>query len=808
MTFFYLGLAWHAGVGLGAALRLPVLVWLLLGVFGAAGAVLLRDDPRPRLWLAAVMIAGLGAARWETTQPDFADEAFVAHYNDMGQVVLEGVVVDEPDVRDTHSILRVRADTLQSPDGEVMPVRGLVLARAPRFMGVGYGDRVRVAGELQTPPVFEDFNYADYLARTGVYATVRGTDTVRLLPEPEVLCPRNFPPAPGEGALRTFFRCRVFDAGRLVFRFKEQALAAIGHIFPEPQASLLSGILLGVDSSIPESLQQAFRRTGTSHIVAISGFNITIIAGVFLQSLRRLLGERRARPVAIFAVGLYAVLAGADASVVRAAIMGGLVIFANGLGRPTAGLSALMFAAWAMTLWNPGALWDVGFQLSVAATLGLILYADPLTRAAERLAARALNRDTAARVVGLLSEFTILTLAAQLATLPLIAFYFHQISIVSLLANLIVLPVQPQVMILGGLATLVELGREALGVLLPLGQWAAWIAWPFVTFTIRVVELLAQVDWAVLPIGQFPALALAAMYGALFGATWLVGRAPESQPAWWRGLARNTLLTLLLTGMGIGAVVVWSDYFALPDGRLHVTFLDVGHGDAALIQTPGGRYVLLDGGPSPNRLAEQLGRALPVSARQLDLVVALNSRADGLEGLPGLLDRYEIAAALLAVEPSGSSAYRQWVQDLEDREIPFTAAAANAVYDLGDGARMEVFGAPEHPAARLTYRRTSFLFAPGLDADGSAQLALDRALDPATVLLVPDHAGDDSVSALFLTAANPWAAVIAVGAGNERGDPQPFALALLEGRTILRTDERGWIKFATDGVQLWTQTER
>ncbi len=809
MTFFYLGLAWHAGIALGARIHLAAHIWLLLALIGAIGAVLEREDARLRLWLLAAMMAVLGAARWQVAQPDLADATSLAHYNNGGQVVLKGVVIDEPDVRDSHAILRVRSDSLSLPDAaDTISVHGLVLARAPRFASIGYGDRVQISGALETPPIFEDFNYADYLARTGVYSTVRGIATIRIMPELLVRCPQDVPAMAGEGALRTWVRCRVFDAGRYIFRFKVQALGAIARIFPEPQSALLSGILLGVESGIPETLKEDFRRTGTSHIVAISGFNITIIAGVFLQVLRRLFGERWARPLAISAVALYAILAGADAAVVRAAIMGGLVIFANGLGRPTAGLSALMFAAGVMTLINPGTLWDVGFQLSSAATLGLILYAEPFTNATVRLVSRLINRETAGRVVGVLSEFTILTFAAQLTTLPLIVFYFHQISLVSFLANLVVLPVQPQVMILGGLATLVELGQSALGLAVPLGQFAAWIALPFVTLTIRLVEILAPVDWAIVPIDRFSGLTLVSLYSLLFGVTWLMRRAPDEQPTWWRRMTQSALPGLILSLAAVATVVVWSNYFAQPDGRLHITFLDVGQGDATLIQTPTGRYVLVDGGASPNRLAEQLGRKLPATAREIDLVVTLNPQADGLGGLPVLFDRYEVRSARLAAAPSRSREYRTWVEGLTTRAVPMQSGTENVVYDLGDGAELELVGTPAEPAALLSYGKAEFLLAPGLSANGSAQLALDGVVQPTTALLVPNHAGADAVSALLLTVTNPWAAVVSVGAGNEYGDPQALTLALLESRTILRTDERGWIEFVTDGEKIWTWTER
>ena len=197
--------------------------------------------------------------------------------------------------------------------------------------------------------------------------------------------------------------------------------------FPQPHAALLSGILLGVDSGLPRSLQDDFRTTGTAHIIAISGFNISVVAAVLMGALGSVLGQRRARPLALLGIAAYTVLAGADASVVRAALMGALVIVAQGLGRPAQALTALIFAAVAMTAWEPRILWDVGFQLSVGATLSLLLYSQALQSAITALAQRWAG-PTGARIASALGEFTVLTAAAQVLTLPLTAYYFRQLS--------------------------------------------------------------------------------------------------------------------------------------------------------------------------------------------------------------------------------------------------------------------------------------------------------------------------------------------------------------------------------------------
>ncbi len=780
-------LGWLIGIGLAPGVPQPWWAWLLLSALAAAGAWLARRDQTIRNLAIAAVLLGLGAARWVVAQPTY-DDSFIATYNDTGEAALEGVVIGEPDVRDTYVNLRLAADTLLLADAAApLAVRGLVLVQAPRYPAIQYGDRVRAYGDLQTPPTFEDFSYADYLARQGVYSILRRANA-------NVIEQGEDKPRPYEWQIAIF---------KPIYALKAHALAAIAATFPEPQGSLLSGILLGVESGIPDSLKNAFRVTGTSHIVAISGFNISIIAGVFTKLFRRIFGEKRAVPLVIIAIALYTVLAGASASVVRAAIMGTIVLIAGGLNRPSTGLASLAAAAFLMTAVSPGTLWDVGFQLSAAATLGLVLYAEPFTRATTRALARFTSQENADRLIAVGGEFSILTLAAQITTLPLIAFYFHQISLVSLAANLIVLPVQPQVMILGGITAIGAMIHSTVGALL------AWLAWPFVTFTIVVVELLAKVPGAAISIGRFPVIALFAMYTVIFGLTWVAGREPDQRPGWWRKFAAGWLPNIALAALAFGALAAWNVVLNRPDGNLRVTFFDVGDGDSILIQTPSGRYALIDGGPSPNALAESLGRALPLTTRRIDLVIAASPATKSAGGLPGLFDRYTMGRVVTAGEAARTSAYREWMEGLASRSISTLSAEAGQRFDLGNGAVLTTVAVSEKGATlRLDYGSASFLFPVGLEAKGATELAVSGEIAPAMILLAPDGGGENSISALFVDAANPRGVVIAVGAGNPAGHPREETLALFEGRAILRTDERGAITFATDGEQLWAKGER
>jgi competence protein ComEC len=264
-----------------------------------------------------------------------------------------------------------------------------------------------------------------------------------------------------------------------------KALLTVYQLWPDPEASLFAGILLGVETGIPEPVAAAFKETGTTHIIAISGFNMAIVSGLFAGLFGRILGPRKGAIAAVIGLGLYTVLVGADPAVVRAAIMGGFALFAQQVGRRQQALNTMAFTAALMAFADPNVPWDVGFQLSFAATLGLVLYAQPMQDSFANLLSRRMAKSKARKIAAPVGEYVLFTFAAQITTLPIMAYHFGSISWVAFLANPAILPAQPPIMTLGGLALI-------LGVIwLPLGQLAAPLAWPFVLYTIRVVEIFA-----------------------------------------------------------------------------------------------------------------------------------------------------------------------------------------------------------------------------------------------------------------------------------------------------------------------------
>lgn len=673
------------------------------------------------------------------------------------------------------------------------PVTGLVLVRAPRYPVHAYGERLAVTGELETPPVFESFDYRDYLARQGVYAMIRR-------PRVELL-------EAGQGS--------PFWAA--LYAFKARAAETIAQILPEPYAGLLTGILLGVETGIPRALYERFNATGTSHIIVISGFNIAIVAGLLMLVGTRLFGKRRAAWVAIVGIVLYTLLVGADAAVVRAALMGGLFVLALYLGRQTEVRTSLILAALVMTAINPYALWDVGFQLSFAATAGLIWLTPPLERVAERCVRALVGGQHVRGGLRLLSEALLVTLAAQIATGPLIVYHFERFSLISLLTNLLILPVQPLVMTAGGLATLAGM------LWLPLGKVIGWLAWLPLAWTVWVVDWTAAIPFASLTLGRFSPWLLAAMYAGLAALTWWANRRPPSEEteSYQPGSARLSLPTRLLFAGGLLTVaLVWLAVASLPDARLHVTFLDVGQGDAIFITTPGGHQMLIDGGPSATVTLWQMGRHMPFWDRSLDVVVNTHPEADHLTGLPEVLRRYRVGQVILPDVDNNTSLYAAWQTALAGEGATLIPAQAGTRLSLGDGVWAEVLhpgGVPtggrlnDHSVVlRVGLGQISFLLPGDIEAEVERRLAAEGVSLGATVLKAPHHGSDTSSCEPFLAAVDPQVAVVSVGADNDFGHPSREVLDRYaeHGIPVLRTDELGAIEFITDGQRLWVEAGR
>jgi competence protein ComEC len=441
----------------------------------------------------------------------------------------------------------------------------------------------------------------------------------------------------------------------------------------------------------------------------------------------------------------------------------------------------------------PAVLNDPGFQLSFAATLGLVLYGEPLTRWFVRLASRWLPSAQAEKLGGPVSEFFLLTLAAQLTTLPVIIYHFQRVSISSFFVNPLILPVQPAVMILGGVAVLVGL------VSLPLARPLATLAWVLTAYTIRVVEWAGDFAWGVYLPGAVSLGGVACMYALMFS---LTGFQLRTEP----GSRRTLPAPLLLAGVILLAVITWRQVLTAPDGRLHVMMLDVDGGDALLIQTPHGRTLLVDGGPSAARLSDALGHWLPPGGRELDGLVLGAAYDQQLAALPLTIERFPPAAVYWAGLPTASRSARLLQEALLEQDIPVIEAEAGMALALGDGAQLRWEAVTRRGSVlQLVWNDFQALFPIGLDLQSLRQLKADHLPGPVSALLLAESGYAPLNPADWLTSLDPQLVLVSVQAGNPDGLPSTETMEHLAGRTILRTDQHGWVHLETDGRRLWVQ---
>ena len=774
MLLILLASAWVAGL-------LPVGLWGAPWWMGAA-------------WLAwpAVALAAQGRLGWRTAAAavTFAaiagirlaaavgpEQAPVADFVGREAVVL-GTVVSEPDPGELTTAYDIRVDRLEPGDGTVVENAGLVRAWLHQYAGYLPGDRVRLEGELEAAPVFEDFDYRAYLARRGVGAVMyRPKDTLE---------------AAGQGSLsRELARARL-----ALDRSLQRAL-------PEPEASLGAGIAFGRDGGLPRDVVEAFNRSGLRHLVAVSGANLVLVAALTMAVAVRVVGRRRGWPLAVAAVALYVAVAGFEPSVVRAAVMTAVLFAGELVGRPQSGLPGLAAAVIVITAGWPELALDPGFQLSAAATAGLIAFGPWLRHGAES----ARRWWPVSWLPGWLTDVAALSLAATLATTPVTWAHFGSVSLIGPLANVLVQPVVA-VAFWASLATALA-GAAAPGPAAAAGA----VAYYPLAFILDTAQLAASPGWAALEAGRLsPGIAALAM--SLLAAAALIAYRylPDTRELPEAVRSRAVLGNRLLVGGATGALVlaIAPGLDGRP-GHLRIDMLDVGQGDAILLTTPRGTQILVDTGPSGLRLARQLGAVMPHWDRTIELVLLSHPQEDHIGGLPALTSRYRVRTVVTTGDRNDTRTAALAAAAVEGRE---SVARAGDHFTV-DGVHFTVLWPKEGTGGSLNDRSLIVLVEyDGVrllltgDSERSAHRELlASGLAGVEILKVPHH-GSRTSDPNFLALANGGLALISVGAGNPFGHPHPGTLAALEGATVARTDTDGRIRVDVESGRIRVRTER
>ena len=617
-------------------------------------------------------------------------------------------------------------------------------------------------------------------------------------------------------------------AGRLE-QLRQSSGDALQLVLPEPAGGLAAAILIGLRDRVDRDLAAAFTTAGVSHVVAISGWNIAIVAATVAALLRRRTSRRKRAIVTMIAIVGYTLFAGASASVVRAAVMAGVAMAAIESGRGGRAMVGLGWAAVVMIVAAPATVGDVGFQLSAAATAGLIAWATPLT---EWLGQRAPRLPCAMR------ESLGISLAAQASTLPIALLEFGRLALIAPAANLVVVPIVAPVMAAGaaafGAGGLAALGAPA-WLTAPIAMPAAML----LEVLIAAVRLFASVPGAneTLPppfnlVGALIAAGLlvglhrglattgrrAATKSAATAATAATTRSGQAQRG---GASRPTLLRYrwLAASAILVAAMLGPALATRPDGAIHVVVLDVGQGDAILLQGDHGGRILIDGGPDANLLMSALDEFVPPWDRRLDAIILTHPHDDHLTGLIGVMDRYKIGRAFESGWAVDTPGYRAWETALSGHNLTSSRLRTGATVRLDDATLRVLWpddgttrSAALDPTA-TSNRKTNdasivllgdfdgrrFLLT-GDAEDDVDPILLERGLSAVDVLKVPHHGSATASSEELLAALRPAISVISVGANNTYGHPNGATLARLRAHSssVARTDLDGTVDVALD----------
>lgn len=682
-------LAWLGGILLDAWALLPPVALLAGSALCLLTAILCWRSPRIRLISLAACLLLLGAWRYALASP-VGDPTAISAFIGTKKLELTGSVTDDPKLEAHSRLYVVSVSTISLDNGATWRnAHGLVEVQMPGSVlddpyAAHYGDSVDLQGNLQRP------------------SSTSG---------PNIFASMSFPSltinqSSGNPIIAALYRLRIYLA------------TIITRLLPQPMAALLIAIVLSLRTPALKPLIPLFNVTGTAHLIAPSGFKVTILAGLVRDKTQRLFtsrkkqfqpvlpaekqrknwGQRLATGLVIATILGYTFLSGGSPAAFRAGIMGVVLALAPRVGRVYNVHNALAFTVLLMSAFDPFVLWDAGFQLSFLGTLGIILLTPLYTRP--------FHRFEHMRAIYFLIEIIMVTLGAETGTLPIFATTFQQISFISPLTNILTVPLLAALIMLGLFICL------AGAIWLPAGIVLGWVIWPLLWYVIHAVQWCASLPGAYLTVPNLSNgiawgyYALLAPIGSIVLRRWPISQQQTGLLQTSRPLVSKRALrvvqfgTALVIVMATGATAVAAR--TNTSGQLTITFLNVGpanqpsQGEAILIQTPDNKTALIDGGLDAASLGTELDSRLPFWQHTLDMVLLTSPRQDDLTGLIDIVSRYQVGEAVDAGMLHPTTNYALYRRTISERTIPYMQVRQGATITLGTQLAIQVFW-PQSP---------------------------------------------------------------------------------------------------------------
>jgi competence protein ComEC len=773
---FFIAAAFSLGIVLERALPLPrTILTLSWGFFGVSAFIFygrLGKVVAPARLVDVLLLAGClaaGALRANLAQAISANDIGI-FAESSPEAWLCGEVADSPDFRSGRYHFPLKTQRIRTVTAWTA-VRGTVLVSSDSLGDVQIGETLLLRGFLRLADGSRNpgaFDYRAYLQAQNISALFYCQNRTPLW----------------RATPREMFAWRRAIAHSKIWI--ETQLSRIAH---GQNLALLRGLLIGERDEISKEVVEAFQRTGLVHILAVSGSNVGFIVVIIFTMLSLLRVPRKRRPAfLLLGIVFYMLLTGAQPPVVRATIMAAVIIIGELIERQADIYNSLGVAALVILLWQPLQLFQLGFQLTFVAVLGIAYLYQPLALLFRRML------PTRWQPVRWTLSLLAVSFAAQLATLPFALHAFGRLPIAAILGNLIVIPASFIIIVTATAAcafSFIPLVANTFGNIADLATGA------MIAFTRWLAQIpLAYVD------GVYVSPWLLLVYAIAIATLVEWRRSP---------IARRWLLPAGLLALNI---FIWqSAWTAGP--KLRVTFFDVGQGDAALLEFPRGR-LLIDAGPLQENYDAAERVLLPYfqrrGVRQLDAVVITHPHADHLGGLSTLLQKIKIKKVFVCGVETNSPLEQHCEKLADSLQVPLSALRAGE--RLPDFAPAQVFAL--HPqrnesnfeqlndasiVVKVIFGQHAFLFPGDAEFEGESHLLQSAPVLDSDVLKVGHHGSNTSSLPKFLIAVSPQWAVTSVGRWNNFGHPDPQVIARYDslGIRILRTDREGAVIFETDG---------
>ncbi len=698
------------------------------------------------------------------------------------RILVEGSIESEPVGKGTRSEMVLRTFLIRSDSTKVRAKRRILVyvVRKAHWSdpdSLVIGDHVRISGYLESLPGARnpgEFDYGRYLALNGIqgFVTVRDTNSIYLLS-----------------------RSGTFSFTDLAGRAQKDIYKVFDRFHGQGEASFLKGVVFGYRGDLSAEVKQAFMDTGTIHILAVSGSNVVVVALIF-SSLVGFFRVSSRVGTALTLIGLlwYMVITGLSPSVIRATIMAGSILVGSVLGRRGDIYNSLAFAALIMLIWDPLFLMDVGFQLSFAAVLSIVYFYPKL----EPLITALPGKLFRFKVVDSTLKLFAVSVAAQLGTLPFTAYFFGRVSLISVLANLVVVPVS-------GLNTL--LGFATLGATYISG----WAASCYAALNDLLVSLLLRfVVWsASVPYAYIETLGIGSLSAILYYA-FVAGLFNIRNP---RVVVKGACVLLFTANLS-----VYEGLLIHSEKKFAVTTIDVGQGDAILLEFPNAHRVLMDTGPTYGQSDMGQKTIVPYlkkrGIRALDAIVLSHPHDDHIGGCTSVLRELSVGSLIVADTVPVTKSYAVLLKNARDRGVPIHIVRAGDSLQFDPSTRIFAL----HPGSTLSggdlnnqslvlkvfYGRTSILLPGDASIDVEAELLRTcNSLLTSDVLKVAHHGASTSSAERFLRTVRPSLAVISVGRLNKFKHPSPVIMARYRnlGIPTARTDLDGAVILQSDGLE-------